>query len=268
MSGPKAFRIVTRAEIIAICRRNLARLDAAIESWTDSCRRSGTIGQGDIDKTIARRDELRRLLDADRFIELQKQVAVEISYLQADAERRVEGAAEAEARAKRDLRRTKAAAQALLARFETSGIAIPSDIRSDLMGSTPDNLNAAISKGLLLLQPVDTSEAVTERQRALAGRLGAGEPRLSLEEWMARQAPPAEDQSLLRVDGLIGELTGLGIDPSPFAARIAALESESPSRRALVADSLALDLAAAVRNGRDRARMASDLRERRASFRK
>ena len=30
---------------------------------------------------IARRDELRRLLDADRFIELQKQVPVEISSL-------------------------------------------------------------------------------------------------------------------------------------------------------------------------------------------
>ena len=99
MSGPKAFRIVTRAEIISICRRNLARLDAAIEVWTSTCRRNGTIDQSDIDRVIARRDEIRRMLDADRFTELQKQVAAEISYLQADAERRAEKAAEGEAQA-------------------------------------------------------------------------------------------------------------------------------------------------------------------------
>ena len=52
MSGPKAFRIVTRAEIISICRRDLARLDAAIEVWTSSRRRSGTIGHVDFDKVI------------------------------------------------------------------------------------------------------------------------------------------------------------------------------------------------------------------------
>jgi hypothetical protein len=48
MSGPKAFRIVTRAEIVAICRRNLARLDAAIESWTSAGSRNGTIEQTEI----------------------------------------------------------------------------------------------------------------------------------------------------------------------------------------------------------------------------
>src|SRR5258708_26516200 len=90
MSGPKAFRIVTRAEIISICRRNLARLDAAIEVWTSSCQRNRTIAQADIDKVIARRDELRRLLYADRFTELQKQVAADISHLHTYAHRRAD----------------------------------------------------------------------------------------------------------------------------------------------------------------------------------
>lgn len=52
MSGPKAFRIVTRAEIILICRRSLARLDAAIEFWASTCKRNGTIDQKDIDRVI------------------------------------------------------------------------------------------------------------------------------------------------------------------------------------------------------------------------
>ncbi len=58
MSGPKAFRIVTRAEVIAICRRDLARLEATIENWSLACKRNRTIEQQDIDKVMARRDEL------------------------------------------------------------------------------------------------------------------------------------------------------------------------------------------------------------------
>ena len=268
MSGPKAFRIVTRAEIISICRRNLARLDAAIEIWTSTCKRNGTIDQSDIDRVIARRDDIRRMLDADRFTDLQKQVVAEISYLNADAERRAQKAAESEAKRKGDQRRAKSAAQALLAKFEASGIEIPVDLRRELM--TPavsvERLNKAVSKGLMLLQPTDRSEGVTERQRALADRLGAGDRRITLEEWTSQQTGASEDQALLKVDKLLGELAGLGIDPSPFSARITALEAEPRARQALVADSLLLDLSSAIKTGRERARLERDLAQRHAEL--
>src|SRR6202035_2877580 len=74
------------------------------------------------------------------------------------------------------------------------------------------------------------------------------------------------DQALLRVDGFLGELKGLGIDPGPFSARVSSLELESPARRGLLADSLLLDLATAVKNGRERARLLSDLRARHAEL--
>ncbi|MHC2255745.1 hypothetical protein ACVILK_005437 [Bradyrhizobium embrapense] len=268
MSGPKAFRIVTRAEIISICRRNLARLDAAIEIWTSTCKRNGTIDQSDIDRVIARRDEIRRMLDADRFTDLQKQVVAEISYLNADTERRAEKAAESEAKRKGDLRRAKSAAQALLARFETSRIEIPVDLRRELTtpAASVESLNQAVSKGLILLQPTDGSGAVTDRQRALADRLGAGDRRLTLEEWTSRQAVTNDDQALLKVDKFLGELAGLGIDPSPFSARIAALEAEPRARQALVADSLLLDLNSAIKTGRERARLERDLADRHAEL--
>ncbi|WP_342709837.1 hypothetical protein AAFG13_36280 [Bradyrhizobium sp. B124] len=267
MSGPKAFRIVTRAEIIAICHRNLARLDAAIESWTTAGRRNGTIEQKDIEKVIARRDELQRLLNADRFVELQKQVAAEIGFLQVDSERRVERAAEIAARSKRDLRRSKAAAEALLQRLQALKVEIPADIRSELSGSTgsSERLEATMARAFLLVpsQALDTS---TDRQRALADRLGAGERRETLQEWLSRQHQEMEDPALARVDAVLGELRGLGIDSSPFSGRVALLEAESPARRSLVADSLLLDLAAAVKDGRARARLANELRQRRAEL--
>jgi hypothetical protein len=64
----------------------------------------------------------------------------------------------------------------------------------------------------------------------------------------------------------LGELKSLNIDPSPFSARVAILEAEVSARRPLMADSLLLDLATAVKNGRERARILSELRERRAEL--
>ena len=268
MSGPKAFRIVTRAEIMAICRRNLARLDAAIEDWISSCQHNGTIEKADIDRVIARRDMLRGLLASDRFVELQKQVPAEISYLQADAERRAEKAAEVEAQSKRAMRRMKGTARALFAKLKSSGILIPSEIHDGLTSAvgSPDRLEAAINKAFLLLQSPAHTKGVSDLQRDVAARLGAGEKRMSLQEWISQQSAGAEDKALLRVDELLGELKALGIEPGPFSARIAALEAESPARQTLVADSLLLDLANAVKKGRERVRTLSDLRGRHAEL--
>ena len=267
MSGPKAFRIVTRAEIMTICRRSLARLDAAIEDWISRGQRNGTIDKADIDKVIARRDALRGLLSADKFVELQKQLPAEISYLQADAERRAEKAAELEAQSKRAMRRMKGTAQALLASLQSSGIQIPHEIRGALASSGPsERLEAAINKAFLLLHSAPATKGVSDLQRDIAARLGAGEKRMSLEEWTSQQPGATEDQALLRVDGFLGELKGLGIDPGPFSARISSLELESPARRTLVADSLLLDLAIAVKNGREHTRLQSDLRSRHAEL--
>jgi hypothetical protein len=68
------------------------------------------------------------------------------------------------------------------------------------------------------------------------------------------------------VDKFLGDLAGLGIDPSPFSARIAALEAEPRARQALVADSLLLDLSSAIKTGRERARLERDLAERHAEL--
>jgi hypothetical protein len=268
MSGPKAFRIVTRAEIVAICRRSLARLDAAIEDWIYRGQRNGTIDKADIDKVIARRDALRSLLLADRYVDLQKQVPTEISYLQADAERRAEKAAELEAQSKRTMRRMKGTAQALLASLESSSIKIPQEIRQALVSSSAssERLEAAINKAFLMLHSPPGTKGVSDLQRDIAARLGAGEKRVTLEEWASQQPGAVEDKALLRVDEFLGELKGLGIDPGPFSARISSLELEPAGRRSLMADSLLLDLAAAVKKGRENERLLSDLRARYAEL--
>ena len=86
MSGPKVIRIVTREEIIAICRGMLARLDAAIASWRRIGERNGTVDAADVAATEKRRDALRALLAKDRVVELQAQVGNEIAFLKADTQ--------------------------------------------------------------------------------------------------------------------------------------------------------------------------------------
>ena len=232
MSGPKAFRIVTRAEIMTICRRSLARLDAAIEDWISRGHGNGTIDKADMDKVIARRDALRALLSADKFVELQKQLPAEISYLQADAERRAEKAAELEAQSKRTMRRMKAAAQALLASLESSSIDSPSTFGANLRprrrrptASTRPSARACCFFNRRPLRRASLIFSATSptglAQASVASRL---------EEWMSQQSGTTDDQALLRVDGFLGELKGLGIDPGPFSARISALEAEPPAR--------------------------------------
>ncbi len=191
-----------------------------------------------------------------------------ISYLQADAERRAEKAAELEAQPKRAMRRMKGTAQALLASLELSGIQIPHEIRQGLAssGMPSERLEAAINKAFLMLHAAPAAKGVSDLQRDIAARLGVGEKRVSLEEWMSQQPGATENQALLRVDGFLGELKDLGIDPGPFSARITTLELEFPARRTLLADSLLLDLATAVKNGREHIRLQSDLRARHAEL--
>ena len=121
----------------------------------------------------------------------------------------------------------------------------------------------------MLLQPTDNSSgAVTERQRALAkpARYRCDRRRTTLEEWTSKQAQANDDRALLKVDKLLGELAGLGIDPSPFSARIAALEAEPAARQTLVADSLLLDLTSVIKIGRERERWERDLAGRHAEL--
>ena len=89
MSGPKVVRIVTREEIITICQDHLARVEVALQRWEGVGRRNQLIDDEDVTRARKRQDELRALLTADRFTELQKQVPDEIAYLQSDTQRRL-----------------------------------------------------------------------------------------------------------------------------------------------------------------------------------
>lgn len=263
MSGPKVFHVVTREELVARCEALLGRLEATIDEWARACERSSIAGPADFEAVKARRDAFRKMLDDDRFGELQKHLPAEISFLRSDAETRMEKAAAEAARAAQNRRRAHRAAHSLLEALDKANKTIPEDLRRRLTnpGAT-DDLDAAISQAFTILTPKPAAAEITERQRELASSLGRDEKRATLADWLASQ-PIAEDrESELRIDRYLAELQTFGVDTTAYLARATAIAGEPPTRQALLADSLLLDLAQAVKLGRQHSTLAANLRER------
>jgi hypothetical protein len=265
MSGPKVFYVVTREELLARCEAQLRLLDAAIAEWKRTCELNGAGSAKEIDDVAARRSALRGLLSAERFAELQKQVAAEISFLRADAQHRLERAAAAAAEARQARRRTERTARMLLEALERSGRTVPDDVRRGLQ-SAGEQAPAAISAAFGLLSANPAGGGTTERQRELASRLGRDEKRRTLEEWVAAQPALPGEEAGLRIDRHLAELSALGIDTQPFEVRASVAAAEGPPRQALLADSLLVDLARAIKEGRERASRLADLRQRAAEL--
>ena len=114
MSGPKVIRIVTREEIIAICRGCWRASTPRSPRGDASANATERSDAADIAATEKRRDALRALLAKDRFVELQAQVGNEIAFLKADTQDRLAHAASAAAEAARAARRTANTARSLL----------------------------------------------------------------------------------------------------------------------------------------------------------
>jgi hypothetical protein len=122
MSGPKVVRIVTREEVEAICRQHLAIVEDAAGELRRCAKRRDVLNDPLIEHLDARIQELRRLFEEDRLIELQKQAPSTVAFLKAETQRiQAEAIAAAEAaRSKR--RRVADAARTIMAAMEAAGL--------------------------------------------------------------------------------------------------------------------------------------------------
>jgi hypothetical protein len=254
MSGPKVVRIVTREEIIAICKGLLAGLNEAIQQWVKFCKANGVATEEEIAATLARHSALAKLLAQDRFAELQKAVPTEIDFLKSDRQMRFERAAEQKAKELTIQRRTGTAAAGVLAALKRSGKFVPEDLRSSLEQITAGHGNdtSAIGRAFALLSD-DKPAGLSDAQRELVRAHNEDETRQTFNEWLATQSHT--EAEFKRLDLLFAKLSVVLGDKatSDFQERLRALSSQEPSRaRSLLIDSLELDLAQAVGNARQR----------------
>lgn len=270
MSGPKVVRIVTREEVVALCQQHLARLDAAVAAWIVTGLRNDIVSEKDVAAAETRRDQLRKMLAAEAFLELQKSVPEEIAFLEADIQRRLAAAIARAAEERTRQRRRAGAAKALLAELKATGAEVPAALSQSLEALSSNRGDE--QKGdrafagafeLLHRRKAPSTEAASGQTREIAGRLGNGSRSESLADWKKRRLEGDEDNRLQRIDRLIAELIAVDEDAArTFERRLAALHGEAvDARSALLADSLVADLAEATRKAREKHRLLAKLRE-------
>ena len=204
MSGPKVVRIVTREELLDICRGHLARVDAALAEWIRIGKRNDCVSDEEVSAAQKRREALAVLIAADRFMDLQKQAPQEEAFLRSDVQARLTKAAAAQAVALSSERRERDAASTLLRMLREASVEVPGDVEGGLeLGN-----RAALERGFALLAEARkkvSSSTTTDLARQLKDNKGP----LTLTTWLASQADNTSDPEIERLDASIAELESL-----------------------------------------------------------
>lgn len=257
MSGPKVVRVVTREELVAAGEALLRRLDAALAEWEKACAATGASAD-DRKACEDRRNSLERVLRNDKFSEFGIAVTAEIDFLEANASRRRERAAQARAQERARLERGQEVAAVLLRRVSPSA-----PERADLeraVGGQLDvkELDSVLSRARnALFQPAEIH--LNASQQALAVRLAGAERSEDFEDW--KQKLTASSPRLEAMFTLITEIELLG-----DAAAAAAFHEQVLAARALSEEpvrEMRLDsLLVALRNAKEDAVALGRLRQR------
>ena len=269
MSGTKVVRVVSREERVAICVGLLARLRAALDEWERVGRRNNSITDHDVHQMYARYQEFEKALAADQFHDLQRKIPADIAFVQQDQEKRLADAIDREVRARRAEKRKGRVAAEVLTALERSDVVVPSSLRDALLrGAAGDSESeTAIRQGIALLGPPDKME-VTEDQKALAGRLKDGNDRQTFADWLSNHEGSVGTEES-KIERQLAELSGV-LGPgaeAAFAKRLGeALNETLASRRALLMDSLIVEVAQAVLDARRRVSLQARLRAIAAEF--
>lgn len=206
MSGPKVVRIITREELVAAGKALLTRLDAAVTQWQKDCVPNLKAGEAQVTKQ--RRDALAAMLHNDQFIQFGHAADREIDFLEADAVRRREQAAQARAIERARLFSGREMAKALL----QSQQGMAEDLREELSdavagGLSVAQMDAALSRARQSMFKEEI-QAATVEQRALAGRLTDQTAATSFEDWKSQATRP--DERLQAFFSHLSELESLG----------------------------------------------------------
>ena len=251
MSGPKVVRIVTREEIIEICEGHLARLAQTLAHWSAQGQRLGQLGEAQVEATRLRHQELAALLVQDRFLDLQKDVPLEIEFLKRDLLRLEEAAVSAALDTRQLARRAQENAGQVLRTLQTRKITVDAELFEQLEAlargdKSVAKADAALAQAFSLLAAPPQAEVLSAQQIELAKQLRAGVSDTPVPVWRAQSN---QDPRLVRIDRHIAELETLdGPEAAAdFIRRASLLDPMEPGpRRNMLMDSLVLDLASAA----------------------
>ncbi|ROL67034.1 hypothetical protein BLX41_24715 [Pseudomonas protegens] len=255
MSGPKVVRIVTREEILEICAGHLRRLEQAIARWEEQAQRLGQLTEQERAATHERFKQLHQLIEADRLLDLQKQVPIEIQYLKDDLQQRENRAVQQATQQRQLARRQRENATTLLGALQ--GKALPTQLLQQLQaladGQPVAAVESILAQGFASLGATAEEQGLSEAQQQLAGRLQGESATQTLAQW--RAAHEQKEPRLERIEQHIAQLLTLDDQASaePYLAKLRQIDAETrEQQRNLLLDSLVLELAQATRDSHER----------------
>ncbi|MFI5344122.1 MAG: hypothetical protein ACHQUC_07875 [Chlamydiales bacterium] len=254
MSGPKVVRIVTKQEIMVICRGRIDAVQDAIAQWRKYASNHDALTSEEEKAVEKRLLSIVKMFEREQFLDVQKQCTAEIAVLQGDMGR-MRDEAIAKAELKRSMhRRLQYSAETLIKTFEASQRQIPKELSHIASSAITANetdlatMNSTLSRILIeyTLSAVE-KQSMSPLQKELAQKLSEGENLQTLADWKMRQEGDIKAiESDRRLDKLLAEIVAIeGESAQPFLARATLIAQESSSsRRSLLTDSLILDLVA------------------------
>ena len=270
MSGPKVVRVVTREEIEANARRELAIVDSALEKLRATYQRYNGI-PADVEKDLlARRVNLESMLNSGKLTEVIRQAPIVAQFLRAEVEG-VEKAAVLAAEAMRQKRRRLSdAASTLASALKANGSIVPSDLTAIIKAAkvvSEGELSALQGvvdshfKSYLSMIPANATPT-SALDQDLAARLSIGHEARSLTAWLAER-PQISDPIGARIDSAVAAIEALGSHEilQEFSARADELDKHPSEQRAALVDRFIVDAARAARSLKQNALVQGQLTE-------
>lgn len=252
MSGPKVVRVVTREELEAICRRQLALVLSAAAELTRALSSGGLLTDAIASDIRLRISGLESQAQAGNFAVVQAQAPSLVLFLRAETKRYRDIAISQAAAAHAERQQLLDSAASVSSALKRGGLPVPPELSELVRTGSRKKLEE-----LRAMRPVvdDAFRSLVKSQppkgpvasQAMADRLGRGVAQESLAQWLAGRAP-ADDRSS-RLSKLLAEIEVLGNpalldEATQRAARID--REEGDERRRLLTDSLLLDVSATV----------------------
>jgi len=262
MSGPKCARFVSVEELLANCRSQLERYRSLVAAWKKRLQRAELDEGTDEEFIQGVLQQFEAMIAAAQTQEFQSRMEREIRWLEQDFDRRVNVKAEQIRQEQRSTRRRVSAASTVLAAAAKQPGKVSDEVLSVLEraqnGAETDRatINRAVSAAFDSLAQVE-EKTVSEAQRELAARLGAGQERRTIHDWIEETAPPDHDSGE-RLDRMLSEMSLRfgGEAVRPFQNRAVELAKEGdPHHRKLLIDSLTIEMAGFARTTAERERL-------------
>ncbi|HAU1322405.1 TPA: hypothetical protein F8R96_15950 [Legionella pneumophila] len=253
MSGPKVVRVVTKQEVMAICRGRIDALQNTIDQWRKFAAKHHVLTAVEENSVKQKLSTILTMFENEQFNDVQKKCNDEISSLKMDITR-IREEAIAKAVYERSIRRRlQYSAQTLIKSIETSNCEVPKEllnIVSSVITADETELSAIKStlSRILNLHNLGSNETqiLTPLQKELSKKLSEGEKLQTLADWkMHHSIDTKETEANQRLDKLLAEIEGLHneLATKDFLNRVALITKElSSSRRSLLTDSLIFDL--------------------------